>query len=121
MIRRPPRSTLFPYTPLFRSGPLGPRLLRVLEEALPLDEERRAETEVWLALTARALVDPRLAELRDRSAAELHRVCTQVGQVLVAGGAPSAGLDVGLEGERVYAGLGGLAGHAVTRPSGPPP
>src|SRR3712207_7350346 len=25
MIRRPPRSTLFPYTPLFRSGPNSPR------------------------------------------------------------------------------------------------
>src|SRR3712207_6009277 len=64
-------------------GPLAPRLLRVLEEILPLDDERRAETEVWLALTARALVDPRLAELRDRSAAELHEFCTQVVQVLV--------------------------------------
>src|SRR3712207_8464662 len=30
MIRRPPRSTLFPYTTLFRSVPLG------LERALPL-------------------------------------------------------------------------------------
>src|SRR5256885_9707801 len=27
MIRRPPRSTLFPYTPLFRSGPLRLRRL----------------------------------------------------------------------------------------------
>src|SRR5690349_22704184 len=25
MLRRPPRSTLFPYTTLFRSGPQGPR------------------------------------------------------------------------------------------------
>src|SRR3712207_7044239 len=31
MIRRPPRSTLFPYTTLFRSGPAGvPRVLRPL-------------------------------------------------------------------------------------------
>src|SRR2546425_2753024 len=28
MIRRPPRSTLFPYTTLFRSGPLEPQLQR---------------------------------------------------------------------------------------------
>src|SRR2546430_13361624 len=28
MIRRPPRSTLFPYTTLFRSHPLRPRALR---------------------------------------------------------------------------------------------
>src|SRR3712207_1098974 len=31
MIRRPPRSTLFPYTTLFRSGLLGGLALRVLE------------------------------------------------------------------------------------------
>src|SRR3712207_7012401 len=29
MIRRPPRSTLFPYTTLFRSGRAGPAQLRV--------------------------------------------------------------------------------------------
>src|SRR3712207_8392462 len=32
----------------------------VLLELLPLDDERRAENEVWLAFTARALVDPAL-------------------------------------------------------------
>src|SRR3712207_9344967 len=37
-IRRPPRSTLFPYTTLFRSPPLG------LDEPLPLEPvERRVE------------------------------------------------------------------------------
>src|SRR2546430_16232334 len=33
MIRRPPRSTLFPYTTLFRSAPL--------QDAVALDQERR--------------------------------------------------------------------------------
>jgi AcrR family transcriptional regulator len=102
-------------------GPLVPRLLRVLEETLPLDEERRAETEVWLALTARALVDPVLAELRDRSAAELHAFCTQVVRALVDAGTARADLDVELEGERLYAVVDGLAVHAVTRPSALPP
>ncbi len=102
-------------------GPLVPRLLRVLEETLPLDDERRAEAEVWLALCARALVDPRLAELRDRSAAELHAFCTQVVQALVSDGAARADLHVDLEGERLYAVLDGLAVHAVTRPAALPP
>src|SRR2546429_2684152 len=38
MIRRPPRSTLFPYTTLFRSHSLGPRLrggLRAHASAMP--------------------------------------------------------------------------------------
>jgi AcrR family transcriptional regulator len=102
-------------------GPQVPRLLRVLEETLPLDDERRAEAEVWLALCARALVDPSLAELRDRSAAELHAFCTWVVQALVADGTAHPDLDVDLEGERLYAVLDGLAVHAVTRPSALPP
>ena len=102
-------------------GPVVLRLLRVLEEVLPLDDERRAEAEVWLALTARALVDPRLAELRDRSATELHALCAQVVQALTDAGEARAGLDLDLEAERLYAVLDGLAVHAVTRPAALPP
>src|SRR3712207_7554270 len=46
MIRRPPRSTLFPYTTLFRSPPGGlPRRLRRAERALPdrSDAARRGD------------------------------------------------------------------------------
>jgi AcrR family transcriptional regulator len=41
------------------------RAERVLSELLPMDADRRAENEVWLAFTARALVDPDLRALRD--------------------------------------------------------
>jgi hypothetical protein len=102
-------------------GPLVPRLLRVLEETLPLDDEAAAEAEVWLALCARALVDPPLAELRDRSAAELHAFCTWVAAGPGGRRARPPDLDVDLEGERLYAVLDGLAVHAVTRPSALPP
>src|SRR3989475_13226800 len=44
MIRRPPRSTLFPYTTLFRS-------LRVVEQAVPL-EELRGASELFLTSTS---------------------------------------------------------------------
>src|SRR2546426_5705158 len=36
MIRRPPRSTLFPYTTLFRSRQVG-------DQEIPIDEDPRAE------------------------------------------------------------------------------
>src|SRR3712207_8024677 len=36
MIRRPPRSTLFPYTTLFRSGSASFEMLRYLTERLPV-------------------------------------------------------------------------------------
>src|SRR5256885_7027204 len=42
MIRRPPRSTLFPYTTLFRSEPAG------LDEGLRLDDRRLAITQQLL-------------------------------------------------------------------------
>src|SRR5688572_30708249 len=34
------------------------RAERILAELLPLDDERRAENEVWLSFTSRAMVDP---------------------------------------------------------------
>src|SRR5256885_12116090 len=39
MIRRPPRSTLFPYTTLFRSGPLDHRA----DRGVPPDRDREEE------------------------------------------------------------------------------
>lgn len=95
--------------------------LRVLEETLPLDDERRAEAEVWLALTARALTAPALAALRDRSAEDLLALCRWVLDVLAEAGDLRPGSDRSLEAERLYAVLDGLAVHAVTRPSALPP
>src|SRR5256885_5282346 len=42
MIRRPPRSTLFPYTTLFRSQPKGGVVAFRLAPLRPDDEQRRA-------------------------------------------------------------------------------
>ncbi|MGY2065835.1 TetR/AcrR family transcriptional regulator [Blastococcus sp. SYSU DS0619] len=100
--------------------PLVTQALAVLEETLPLDEERRAEAEVWLALTARALVDADLAALRDRAAAELRDLCALVLGALADAGGVRDGLDPDLEAERLYAVLDGLALHALTRPSALP-
>src|SRR2546425_2076099 len=57
MIRRPPRSTLFPYTTLFRS-----------REAPSLDRCRMAETEEPRVLVAVSRIDPHtLSETTGRS------------------------------------------------------
>ena len=40
-------------------------LVALLEEALPLDAERQAESEVWLALVAASRTDPALRPLAD--------------------------------------------------------
>jgi transcriptional regulator BetI-like protein len=78
-----------------------PELL--LQQVLPLDDERRAEMQVWLAFTMRALVDPRLRELRDAAHAALRGLCRRVA---------SDELDA----ERLHALVDGLALHAVLAP-----
>src|SRR5258705_8363036 len=54
MIRRPPRSTLFPYTTLFRS--IGHRSVEDLVDLpLMIDPERRATMDVLTAVASTAL------------------------------------------------------------------
>ena len=96
----------------------GPRLAveRVLREVLPLDAERRAEAEVWLALTGKALVEPTLHALRDEADDGLRELCGWSVRTLVESGEAAPRLDVELETERLYAVIDGLAVHAVVRP-----
>ena len=81
-----------------------PRVL--LHQVLPLDPERRAEMQVWLAFTMQALVDPSLRELRDRAHAELRGLCGR-----------AVDQHAGAEAERLHAFVDGLALHAVLAPS----
>jgi AcrR family transcriptional regulator len=90
------------------------RAERALAELLPLDDERRAENEVWLAFNARAMVDPALGALRDEAYDALRAGCqAMVTDLSAAGLAPT---DVRAEAERLHALLDGLAVHAATRP-----
>src|SRR3712207_7175189 len=53
MIRRPPRSTLFPYTTLFRSVALGGRLqLELVVDAVQPGGDHRRDREVRVDVTA---------------------------------------------------------------------
>lgn len=92
------------------------RAVAMLEEVLPLDDERRAEAQVWLALTARSMVVPALASVRDQSYDDLQRLCHAVVDALLDDGPARPGVDVPTEVERLYALLDGLALHAVIRP-----
>ena len=92
----------------------------ILREALPLDAERRAEAEVWLALTGRALADPALRALSQESYDLLQELCRYLIGTLVESGLAAPGLDVDLEAKRLYAMVDGLAVHAVVRPERAP-
>src|SRR6266496_4243350 len=62
MIRRPPRSTLFPYTTLFRSRPRRPSLWRPSNVRLLLPSNGRVSLGESKALTSTAAVRPLSAD-----------------------------------------------------------
>src|SRR2546422_5289603 len=68
MIRRPPRSTLFPYTTLFRS-PCGARPFRATWVTPPLTHRQEVEPRV------RSLVGARSEEHTSELQSRLHLVC----------------------------------------------
>ncbi len=87
-----------------------------LHELLPLDKERRAENEVWLAFTGRALVDPQLRARHEEVDEELRRACIGALGELGSAGRLRQGLDLELEAERLHGLLDGLALHTAMRP-----
>ena len=81
---------------------------RALQEVLPLDDERRAEMQVWLAFTAQSLVRPDLRALRDRAHVGIRTLCEGAAELL---GAPADSA------ERLHALVDGLALHAILDPA----
>ena len=85
----------------------------VLAELLPLDAAREAENQVWMAFTARAMVDEDLRGVRDDAYDRLRHASRRwVGRLL-----PGATAErQALEAERLFALIDGLAVHAAIRP-----
>src|SRR2546425_4439316 len=100
MIRRPPRSTLFPYTTLFRSPRVprqcdgggrqrvrhrgaarqrrAPRLAaRAARRAVPRSEEHTSELQSLAYLVCRLLLEKKKKETAFRLALVIHRRCVQ--------------------------------------------
>src|SRR5256886_11188436 len=88
MIRRPPRSTLFPYTTLFRSSlcqsllraQLGQRVnVMILEKALTLELQHFEDSEFYDKLTrARREASTRPQSLVDRKSTRLNSSHSQI-------------------------------------------
>jgi hypothetical protein len=93
----------------------------VLHELLPLDDERRAENEVWLAFTARALIDPQLRAQHNEVHDALHQACGSALETLAAQGPAYASPATALQAERLHALIDGLAVHTALRPELMPP
>src|SRR5258708_10957552 len=72
MIRRPPRSTLFPYTTLFRSGPDLERELAALELGAGRADARVEQLLFALVLAVRGRAPDRTAPAQDRKSTRLN-------------------------------------------------
>jgi AcrR family transcriptional regulator len=89
---------------------------QLLSELVPLDDERRAESEVWLAFTGHALVDPAQRAIHRRIHDQLSGACARALTILADAGLTAPDLDLPLEAARLHALIDGLAVHAVMRP-----
>jgi AcrR family transcriptional regulator len=94
---------------------------QVLHELLPLDDERRAENEVWLAFTARALIDPELRAQHNEIHDALHQACASALKTLAAAGRAQVRPHTAVQVERLHALTDGLAVHTALRPELMPP
>ncbi|MGY1601433.1 TetR/AcrR family transcriptional regulator [Geodermatophilus sp. SYSU D00815] len=103
------------------SGDRWSAVLRLLAELVPVDAQRRAESEVWLAFVAQSQVDPALHALRDRTHEELGLACRAVLGGLADGGLLRADLDLDLEARRLHALLDGVVLHTLLSPGHLPP
>jgi AcrR family transcriptional regulator len=94
---------------------------RLLHQLLPLDDERRAESEVWLAFTGHALVDPGQRAIHEEIHDQLHGACASAISALAEAGRVAGPIDLELEAGRLHALVDGLAVHATMHPAKLPP
>lgn len=85
----------------------------VADQLMPLDRERRAEMEVYLALFTAANANPDLREARDAAHRKVRDVCRWMIEELDDRGALQVGADRELETIRLHALIDGLAAHIV--------
>jgi AcrR family transcriptional regulator len=88
----------------------------LVEQVLPLDEQRREDMEVWLGYTERARFDPVLHEMSQESQDALALLARSALARLEQGGVLRSGLDLDLETRRLHALVDGLALHAYVHP-----
>jgi AcrR family transcriptional regulator len=91
------------------------RLLALLSQFLPLDEERAVDACVWMAFKNAARISPFLAAEADRSHRQVAAVIGQVITALLTDDGDAQEILV-VEAERLLATLDGLCMHALLQP-----
>lgn len=90
-------------------------ILSFIDQVLPIDEDRRAESEVWLAFISKSLVDPELHRLRQESHDALHQLFRSLIEALIEQKLASPDLDLDIETMRLHALIDGFAIHGITQ------
>lgn len=91
-------------------------VLSVVEELLPLDDQRRAEMEVTVALVAEAPGNDRVRQVRDASYEAVREVCRHLVARLHRDGLTAPALDVEAAATALHAVVDGLALHLLINP-----
>lgn len=89
---------------------------KLVEELLPIDEERVAEGQVWLSFTGRAITDPTIRSLSQEVHDSITKVFRKIMENMEADNLLKEGIEPELEIMRFHALVDGLAVHGVTRP-----
>jgi len=89
---------------------------QIIQELLPMDDERRTEAEVWLAFVSQTGGDSTNRQRRDRIYDEMHDLFYRVIQGLSQQGIFQKTLNIELEARRLQALVDGLALHHLITP-----
>jgi len=98
---------------LVAQGDAGAAAAQLLEQILPLDDERVADAQVWLAFTVQGTVDEGMAKIRRESDEGVRQLCEKCVTDLAELGLVATDRDRGVEIERLWSLLDGLTLHIL--------
>jgi AcrR family transcriptional regulator len=89
----------------------------LLNEFLPIDQEKSAEMEVWMAFNIKALSDPTLHSLSSRVYVEIKMAISLIIDTLIEKGLAIEEIERDAQIEILYALVDGLALHGIMQPN----
>lgn len=98
---------------LVARGDAADAAAQLLEQILPLDEERLGEAQVWLAFTVQGAVDEGMAGIRQEADEGVRQLCEKCVTDLAGLGLVGSDRDIGLEVERLWSLMDGLTLHIL--------
>ena len=91
-------------------------LQKAVEEMLPLDQQRKAEAQIWFTLLTRRIANPQLAVKAHNLDLVVRGAVRNVLSELATANLVSSGRDLETEVVRLHALIDGLALHALSEP-----